>query len=72
MAEYIVEEISKLEMKNTKFSISNLLGSVEHATPKNGKKTKHRLQERVSLWLLCCHHDKEIVDAVMKCLTSRK
>jgi len=71
MAEYIVEEISQLEMKNTKFSISNLLGSSETAVVKTGRKPK-QLPERVSLWLLCCHYDREIVDAVMNSMSQRK
>jgi len=72
MAEYIVEEISQLEMKNTKFSISNLLGSPQSSLPKNGKKTKQCLEERVRLWLKCCYQDKLLVDSVMSQLVQKK
>lgn len=72
MAEYIVEEISQLEMKNTKFSISNLLGPVQPAPSANSKKPKQGLQARVRLWLQCAQQDKTHVDSVIKSLMDKK
>lgn len=73
MAEYIIEEISQTEMKNTKFSISNLLGPVQSTAPSSQKKKpKQGLQSRVKLWLQCAQQDKKQVDAVIKSLMDKK
>lgn len=72
MAEYIVEEISQLEMKSTKFSITNLLGPSQASTPKNLKTIRNGLQERVKLWLQCCQQEKSTVDHVVSSLMEKK
>lgn len=68
----MVEEISQLEMKNTKFSITNLLGPSQAASPKNIKAIRNGLHERVKLWLQCCQQDKNIVDHVISNLMEKK
>lgn len=73
MAEYIVEEISLVEIKSTKFSISNLLGpSTQNVTSNNSRKTKHDLQDRVRLWLQCCYDDKEIINSAIRTMLEKK
>jgi len=67
-----VEEISQLEMKSTKFSISNLLGPVHSAPVKNLKRSKRGLQDRVRLWLECCQQEKSLVDQVIQNVMDKK
>ncbi|ODM95419.1 Integrator complex subunit 1 [Orchesella cincta] len=72
MAEYIVEEISQLEMKSTKFSITNLLGPTQPTVPKSTKAVRNGLQERAKLWLQCCQQEKDVVDHVISNLMEKK
>lgn len=72
MAEYIVEEISQLEMRGTKFSITNLLGSSQNCQPKGTKAARNDLQDRVKLWLECCQQEKFTVDHVISNLMEKK
>ncbi len=73
MADYIIEEISQMEMKSTKFSISNLLGPSQKAVPTSTpKKSKQGLQYRIRLWLQCAQQDKTRVDSVISNLMDKK
>ncbi|CAG7822634.1 unnamed protein product [Allacma fusca] len=73
MAEYIVEEIACTVMKNTKFSITNLLGPAQQRVPApNTIKPKQKLKERVRLWLLCCQHDKKVVNSTISQFLAKK
>jgi hypothetical protein len=59
-------------MKNTKFSIPNLLGPPSTTPSSTPKKPKHGLQNRVRLWLQCAQQDKHQVDSVIKMLMENK
>ena len=73
MAEYIIEEISCTVLKNTKFSITNLLGNSAAAKPSPSAATpKQLLKERIKLWLVCCEQDKDIVNTAISQLLAKR
>lgn len=74
MADYIIEEISQMEMKSTKFSISNLLGPVQSmpSSTTTLRKSKQGFQSRIRLWLSCAQQDKVRVDSVIRGLMEKK
>lgn len=61
-----------MEVKGTKFSISNLLGPVQSTSAATPKKSKQGLQFRIRLWLQCAQQDKDLVDSVISSLMDKK
>lgn len=73
MAEYIIEEIARAVMKNTKFSITNLLGTAESAKQSPSAATpKQLLKERIKLWLVCCEQDKDVVNTAISQILEKR